>query len=290
MAGEEQLDSLASPWRPSWSDSFAFDMLHYCIPLHEQLPRGVHTGHVVESEEEEKNSKQWQWEFNTRKEWKRRCEFFVLLCSLFTKATIFVVFCHQCSCSIQKVRQDSLKVNHGTVAHNRSFSITTQLPYLWELLLMESILLSPSLPPASPYLHFSFVVLILFCGLLLMKCVLVNRSGIRGACNFSNTMTWITMSWWDTDSVRNKYINQTQENKGQNPSSCGPTLPLKTIPTINHLKHWALKKGNVHDNDLREREKKGWKSEAKLPHWKEWKEWSANVPIRVNIFLRGHYW
>lgn len=61
---------------------------------------------------------------------------------------------------IQKVRQHSLKVNHSTVSHYCSFSITTQLQYLWELLLTERLFRCPPLPsppphPTSPYLPFS---------------------------------------------------------------------------------------------------------------------------------------
>lgn len=115
---------------------------------------------------------------------------------VFVKAAISFLFVTSIHVQfIQKVRQHSLKVNHSTVAHNRSFSITTQLQYLWELLLMERQFRCPP-PPTSPYLPFSFVALILFCGLILMKSLGMNRSRFRQACNFHNTMTWITMSWW----------------------------------------------------------------------------------------------
>lgn len=60
------------------------------------------------------------------------------------------------------------------------FPITTQLQYLWALLLMERLFrCTPSSHPhTSPYLPISFVVLILFCGPILMKSLMVNHEGI----------------------------------------------------------------------------------------------------------------
>lgn len=188
-------------------------MLHYYIPLHEKLSHGVHTVHVVKSggknvTSQQRSASNGAGSFTAEKTKKR--PFFLFLpmqpagirwlpCHIhkghyfffLSVASVHVQF-------IQKVRQHSLKVNHSTVAHNRSFSITTQLQYLWELLLMERLFrcLPPSHPPPHLYLPFSFVVLILFCGLILMKSLVVNRSGILRACNFHNTVTWITMSWW----------------------------------------------------------------------------------------------
>lgn len=141
-------------------------------------------------------SKLRRWEFfYTGKEWKSRCDFccccccFFPCCSLqepddfhviFTKPLFFFIFVT--SIHVQFIQKGETAFTQSQSQHSGSqplLSITTQLQYLWELLLMERLFhcLPPPLP-TSPYLPFSFVVLILFCGLILMKSLVVNRSGI----------------------------------------------------------------------------------------------------------------
>lgn len=153
MAKGEQPDSLASPWQPSWLG--LINLPHVCC---------VNTSHYINSylmgftqfmslrprtKKMQRVSRDQQvmvlgdllWE--GRKERKRRYFFFVCFfpCSLqesddfhviFIKAIIFfILFVTSVHVQfIQKVRQHSVKVNHSRAAHNRSFSITTQLQYL----------------------------------------------------------------------------------------------------------------------------------------------------------------
>lgn len=98
----------------------------------------------------------------------------------FTKP--FFGLCPQYSCSIHSKRWDSIHSKSITAQwlttalfYNHTITIFMRAPADGKTISLHP---SPSHPHTSPYLPFSFVVLILFCGPILMKSLMVNHEGI----------------------------------------------------------------------------------------------------------------
>lgn len=97
----------------------------------------------------------------------------------------FFGLCPQYSCSIHSKRWDSIHSKSITAQwlttalfYNHTITIFMRAPADGKTISLHPLLLPPTHPHTSPYLPFSFVVLILFCGPILMKSLMVNHEGI----------------------------------------------------------------------------------------------------------------
>lgn len=113
------------------------------------------------------------------------------------KRPFFPPICHQCSCSFKKVKQHSIKVNHSTAICIRSFlQLHKYNIYESSCWWKDYFTVSSPPSPAAPSLSFSFVVLF-FCGLILMKSLVVKSLGIRRAFNlYSVVNNGVNCSEW----------------------------------------------------------------------------------------------